>query len=342
MGTTHLSGLQVGGIPTFGIGGAPMFTGTWYFVDAVNGANGNDGSASKPLATVYSAYSRMTSGANDVCVVVGNGAASGSQRLSLANAVASDSAATTGTLTWAKNACHLIGMAAPGPESRARFAPPTGTYTQATFNSGNFVTVSASGCYFANISLFHGFSTGGNNQICWTDSGGRNYYYNMAFGGAGDAASAQSTSSRSMLITGTTGANTFESCQFGLDTVTRTVANSTLEFAAGSPRNTFKNCTFPFQTSAATVLGFIGSAAACVDRWQTFDNCSFINNVQSTSTTMNGLGTLAASAGGLLMMKNCTLVGVTEYGTDVTTRGQVYIDGGTVTAATSGIAVNPT
>ena len=77
-------------------------------------------------------------------------------------------------------------------------------------------------------------------------------------------------------------------------------------------------------------------------RWQLFDNCSFINNVQSTSTTMNGLTTLPASAGGLLLMKNSTLVGITEFGTDSTTRGQVYVDGAAPTAATSGIAVNPT
>ena len=41
-------------------------------------------------------------------------------------------------------------------------------------------------------------------------------------------------------------------------------------------------------------------------------------------------------------MKDATLVGITEFGTDATTRGQIYIDGGTPTAATTGIAVNPT
>jgi hypothetical protein len=57
---------------------------------------------------------------------------------------------------------------------------------------------------------------------------------------------------------------------------------------------------------------------------------------------MNGLATLPASAGGLLMMKDCSMVGITEFGTDATTRGQIYVDGGAPTAATSGIAVNPT
>lgn len=342
MGTTHLSGLSVAGIPTFGIGGAPMFTGNWYFVDAVNGSNGNSGAADNPLATVYSAFARCTSGHNDVVVIVGNGATTGTQRLSLANAQAVDSTVSAGTLVWNKNATHLIGMTAPTRVAqRARFAPPTGTYTMATFGSGDFVTVSGSGCYFANFSLFNGFSTGGASQICWTDSGGRNYYENVQFGGAGDAASAQATTSRSLLLSGT-GEHTFVNCELGLDTVTKTVANATLEFSAGTTRNTFAGCNFPFQTSSATTIGIIVAATAGSDRWQKFDRCTFINNVQSSSTTMSGLSTLAASMGGLLLMKDCTMVGITEWGTDATSRGQVYVDGGAPTAATSGIAVNPT
>lgn len=340
---TDLTSLNVAGVPTMGMGGAPLFTGRWFFVDAVNGSDGNTGAADNPLATVYRAYSLMTAGKNDVCVIVGDGSTSATQRLSLANAQAIDSSATAGTLTWAKNACHLIGMTAPTlVAQRARFAPPTGTYTQATFGSGNFIVVSASGCYFANFSVFHGFSTGGNNQIALTVSGGRNYFYNLNIQGAADTASAQSTSSRSLLLSGSTGENTFVDCVFGTDTIARTVANSTAQFSGGSPRNTFKNCIFPFQTSASTPLGIITAASSAIDRWQLFDRCSFINNVQSTSTTMAGLSTLAASSGGLLMMKDCTLVGITEFGTDATSRGQIYIDGGTVTAASSGIAVNPT
>ena len=49
-----------------------------------------------------------------------------------------------------------------------------------------------------------------------------------------------------------------------------------------------------------------------------------------------------ATLGGLLLFKDSTMVGITEFGTDATSRGQIYVDSGTVTAATSGIAVNPT
>ena len=340
MGITHLSGLEVAGVPTMGMGGAPLFTGTWYFVDAVNGSDGNTGAADNPLASVYEAHRRMTAGKNDVCVIVGDGGTAATQRLSLANAQAVDSSVSAGTLVWSKNACHLIGMAAPAYNARARFAPPTGTYTMATFGSGNFVTVSASGCYFANFSLFNGFSTGGANQICWTDNGSRNFYSGISFGGAGDAASAQATTSRSLKISGG-GEHIFVGCNIGLDTVTRTVANASLEFSGGTARSKFIDCTFPFMTSAATPIA-ITVGVGGVDRWNLFDRCTFINAVDSTSTTMTAAVTMAASAGGLLLMKDCTAVGITDWFTDATTAGQMFIDGGAPTANATGLAVAPT
>ena len=343
MGTTHLTGLEVNGVPTFGVAGAPLFTGRWLFVDPVHGSDGNTGAADNPIASLYQAHALMTAGNNDVAVIVGSGSTAATIRLSIANAQLITPAATVGTLVWSKNACHIIGMTAPTKVSqRARIAPPTGVYTQATFGSGHFVTVSAQGCYFANFSVFNGFSTGGVNQICWTDTGGRNYYENVDFEGMGDAASAQDTGSRSLLLSGTTGENTFVGCNIGLDTVTRTVANASLEFAGGSPRNTFIGCGFAFQTSSATVIGILVALAAGMDRWQKFIGCDFINSVKSTSTQMTGLATLAASAGGLLLFKSSTLVGVTKWGTDATSLAQEYVDGGAPTAATSGIALNPT
>jgi hypothetical protein len=341
--TNFPNGVSSFGVPMIGgIGGLPL-TGTWYFVNPASGSDGNDGlSPESPLATLYQAHNLMTAGQNDVCVLIGNGASSGSARLSLALAQTINSSATAGTLTWSKNACHLIGVAAPTQVgSRARIAPPSGTYTQATFGSGDFIVVSAAGCIFANLSIFHGFSTGGTNQIAWTDTGGRNYYYNVDIGGIGDAASAANTGARSLKISGT-GENTFVNCTIGLDTVTRSVANASLEFAGATPRNVFISCNFPFMTSAAGVLGIIGTGSSNMDRWQKFDNCTFINAINSTSTTMSGLATLAASSGGLILMKNATMVGITEFGTDATSRGQMYVDGGAPTAGTSGIAVVPT
>lgn len=343
--TNFPDGVTSFGVPVIGgIGQIPL-TGTWYFVAPAAGSDGNDGlSPGSAFKTLYKAHATMTAGKNDVCLLIGDGSTTGTARLSTALATTIDSSATTGTLTWSKNACHLIGVTAPAMVAqRARIAPPSGTYTQSTFGSGNFVVVSASGCVFANFSLFNGFSTGGTNQICWTVTGSRNYHWNVQFGGMGDTTSAADAGSRSLKMGSSgSGENTFDQCTIGLDTVTRSAANASIEFAGATPRNVFRNCVLPFMTSAATPLGIIGTGSENMDRWQLFDNCSFINAVQSTSTTMSGLSTLAASSGGLILMKHASLVGITEFGTDATSRGQIYVDGGAPTAATTGIAVNPT
>lgn len=200
--TTVADGLfQYGGMPV--TPGVPVpFTGKQFWVDPVNGSDGNTGkSPQRAFQTLYKAHSMMTSGNNDVCYLIGNGASSGTARLSTALAQTVDSTATTGTLTWSKDACHLIGIASlANIFGRARIAPPSGTYTQATFGSGNFIVVSGNGCHFQNISIFCGFSTGGTNQIALTVSGSRNSFFNCGIQGIGDAASAADTGARSLKV----------------------------------------------------------------------------------------------------------------------------------------------
>ncbi len=339
---TNLSTLSVGGAPVFGnLGGIP-FTGNYWFVAPATGADGNDGSSTLPLATLYEAHRRCIDGNNDVVILVGNGQSSGTARLSLAGAVAANSAATTGTLNWTKNATHLIGVAAPTMVgSRARIAPPAGTYLQSTFNSLAFVNVTGAGCLFANLDVFCGFSTGANGMIAWTENGGRNAYQNVNFQGIADATSAAGANSRSLKIMGV-GENSFYQCVIGEDTVARGAANASLEFAAGTPRNMFIDCVFPVQTSAATPLIILGTGAACMDRWQEFLRCSFINNIKSTSTQMTVMASLTnAAPGGLMLFKSCTLIGMTKFG-DTNALANSYVDGGPPTAATTGLALNPT
>ena len=341
--TNFPNGISSFGVPVLGgVGGIP-FSGNYYFVDPVTGADGNPGTSELPLATLYAAHGKCTAGNNDVVIIVGDGSTTATARLSKALAQAYDSTATTGKLIWSKNATHLIGMTAPTAYSkRARIAPPSGTYTVTTFGSADMVSVTAAGCYFGNFSVFNGFSTGGAAQRCWVDTGGRNFYSNVHFGGMGDAGSAADAGSRSLVLSGSTGENTFDSCTIGLDTVSRGAANASLEFAGATPRNTFKNCIFPFETSAATPLGILGTGAGCMDRFQYFNGCVFLNGVASTSTTMTVLGSMTnAAPGGGIFYKDCTLLGITDFG-DTNALTVSYVDGGTVTAATSGIAVKPT
>lgn len=338
-------GITSFGVPVLGgIGGLP-FTGKWWFVDPVNGLDGNAGnSPSQALQSLYQAVNKAGNGTNDVVCLIGNGQSSGTARLSKAAAQAITPAATTGVLNWNKNALHLVGIGAPTRVAqRARIAPPTGTYTQATFGSGNFVVVTGSGCLFSNVSLFHGFSTGGTNQICWTDNGSRNAYWNVDFGGMGDAASAGDAGSRSLKIgLAGSGENTFNGCTIGLDTVTRgAFATASLEFAGATPRNSFDNCLFLMDASASNPLHILGTGADCLDRVNVFKDCMFLNSIKSGGTTITAVGSLTnAAPGGLILLKSCTSVGATKWG-DTNFLANSYVDGGAPTAASTGLGVNP-
>ena len=340
--TNFPNGITSFGVPVLGgIGGIPL-TGTWWFVNPAVGSDAYDGqSPETPFATIYAAYAAAASGNNDVIVLIGNGSTSGTARMSTALAQSITSSATTGTITWAKNALHLIGVTAPtGVSNRARFAPPTGTYTAATFgNSGNMFNVTASGCIFANFSVYAGFSTGNASQVAWIENGGRNYYSNVQFGGFEDSASAGGANARALKVMGT-GENTFVNCTIGQDTVQRSAANANLEFASATPRNKFINCDFPIFTNSATTLGIVGTGAGAIDRWNKFMNCMFYNAVDSTGTAISTVASLNAAAGGSLVFNNCTAAGATKWG-DAGALANSYVDNAPPTAATSGLAVNP-
>lgn len=298
--------------------------GTIIYLDAANGNDSNTGySPAQAKSTLAGAYALATSGKNDVIVIVGDGGTSASVRISSA-------------FTFSKDAVHVIGVAAPTPFSpRARIAT-TGSDTAFT----PFVTISGNGCIFQNVQFWHGFDTGTTACITAVITGNRNYFKNCHFAGMADDESAQSATSRVLKIGGG-GENFFERCVVGVDTATRTVANASVEFVSGSPRNIFKDCIFPFQTSADTPLGFITAGAAAMDRYQYFINCHFINGVDSSSTAMAGLSTLAAASGGGLYFHYSTLLGITEYGSDAASLGQILTDGGNRAAATTGIAIQP-
>lgn len=349
MSTNFPNGVSSFGIPMLG-GGAIPFTGTYFFCDPANGNDGNSGkSPAKAVKTLYKAHSLCTSGKNDVVYLISDGATTGTARLSAALAATVDSTATTGTLTWSKSATHLIGICAPSSiGQRARIAPPSGTYTMATFGSGNFVVVSGAGCLFQNLSFSHGFSTGGASQICLTvSSASHNVFVNCNILGAVDAASAQATTSRSLVLSQAHN-NLFKGCVIGNDTVARTVANTTVEFiggaggASGCARNIFEDCIFPVYATATTTLCLLGTAANAIDRFALFNKCIFINPPMTSSAQMAALLTYGGG-GGTFIFKDCCLAGkITGFGTDATTRVYTVIEGGTPAAATTGLAVAPT
>jgi hypothetical protein len=293
---------------------------------ATSNAQAQDGSAQHPYTDLSTAYGKARNGMNDVILIVGNGAASGSVRISA-------------TFTWAKDATHLIGITPPVFYSqRARIAPPT---TATAF--ANFFVVSSNGCTFQNIQFYQGFATGTTAQICMNVTGQRNYFKNCQLAGMNDTASATDTGSRNLKIGAAgSGENVFEDCVVGDDTTPRTVANASVEFAGGTPRNVFRRCYFPFYNTANGVLGILGTGAACVDRENIFDSCLFVNSIKSGSgTAATALLSFTNSApGGLIVFKGCMSIGFTKFG-DTNGLANSYIDMSAVSGSAGGLAVNP-
>jgi hypothetical protein len=315
-----------------------------FYLDPLNGSDDNNGTKETPFATIYKVYSAMTSGDNDVCHIISDGTSSSSVRLSLALAQSVDPTATAGTLTWAKNACHIVGECAPSGSRRARIAPAA-LQTVTVFNSGNMVNVTGYGCCFVNFQVWGGFTTGAANEITWTDHG-RNFYAYCEILGLADTYSAvTATNGRSLLCTGTVGDSTFFRCQIGTDSFTRTAISpsASVEFAAGTPRNRFIECDFPLYTSANTTIILYSAGGNSMDRFQLFERCKFLNaGTQSGGVTATAVATLGAACGGKFVFVDPILTNFTGFGPDATTRGQILIQGGTPSASATGLAVAPT
>ena len=308
-------------------------TGKGYYVDPAYGGDSIDENRGQDIdtaySTIYRGYAQLRTGRNDAVLLVPNGAASGAARLSVANHASVVPGATTGTLTWAKNAAHLIGLGPSGMNGgRCRLAVPTGTYTAATFGAVNFVVVSGSGNYFKNINIYESFSTGAVDEIALTVSGSYNVFENCHFAASLDAASAADAGSRSLKVTGQY--NIFKNCTIGYTDATarRSAANASLEFASAAANNYFIDCYFPFKTATSTVLGIIVSAAGGMGQLNHFERCHFINSgALAGGATMAAVATMAASAGGGLWMKDCARMLITDWGTDATTNAQIYLSG---------------
>lgn len=305
-----------------------QFSGQSFFVDPANGVDTNPGtSAAQAVATLGAALALAVAGRGDVVYLISNGATSASARLSA-------------NLDWNKANTHLIGISSGvNISNRSRIAPTLGATAFA-----NFFTVSASGCLFQNLQFFQGFTAGVAASICLTVTGGRNAFVGCHIAGMSstDGVDAQSTTSRDLLISGT-GENQFINSTIGADTIARTVANACVEFAGGAPRNVFKNCLFNVFATGVGVLIVKVAAAAGSDRFQLFDNCTFINTIKSgAGTTMTGVSLLAASIGGLIYFRYCDNVGCGPWGSsDATTKAQIFVSG-PITSNAAGIASAPT
>ena len=302
--------------------GLAATTGNVFYLDPVNGLDVNDGQTPAttpgghgPVATLQAGYNLLRNGFNDVLVLIGNGQASGSARIT--------------TFNWKKNAAHLVGVCAPSAVSqRARIAFPT---TAGLTVTASFFTVSGNGCLFSNLSWFVGAGAGQTGiaaSICMTVSGARNAFVNCDLEGMGDTTASADAGSRNLVLSA--GENFFLHCNIGIDTIARTNANASVELQSGAGRNQFENCTFPIDsTDGLQYIVLVASASGC-DRYTLFRGCLFLNALNSGSTILAQLFHLVASAGGLLIMDITSNWMATAIG-DTTTKAQVFVTGITST-----------
>jgi hypothetical protein len=283
-------GMEIKGIPLVTMGG------TNYFVDPVNGSDGNNGKTwQRAVKTLAKAHSLQTTGANDTTYLIGNGATSGTAR-------------ETETLTWSKNAAHLVGVAAPtAVAARARYSAASGS-TYATM-----MTVSGDGNIIANLHVFQNYATDAAN-ICMNVTGERNYFYGGHYAGGGHATGAGNAGMTSLTLTGD-GENTFDGVTIGLDTIARTAASGEIDFKSAAVRNVFRDCNIVTFGAAGTFF-VTADSSGCLDRYTIFDNCNFLNaptGAVGGAATMTAGFSVHASAGGYILVKDCSSVGMTGW-----------------------------
>lgn len=324
-GTNYPNGITSLGIPVipngvpFGPNSRPIF------VAPRTGSDGQRGDRpDRAVKTLAKALDLAVADRNDVVFMISED-----------NSASGTTDYQSSALDWNKDGVHLIGVNAGGNVGQRSRIAQLSTAT----NVDNLLTVSANNCLVANIHVFHGVDDA-TSKVAASVTGDHNRFVNCHLAGIGHAT--MDTADNCSLSVAGGEENLFENCTIGLDTIARgTAANSELRLESGATRNTFRNCIVPTYAEAAGHQ-FLIVPSAGLDRWTLFDNCSFINMPTGTAsgTTMTEAFdvTGGGSPDGLIILKNCTLVGATDWEAS-SESGKVWIDGAAPTNNTSGLAV---
>lgn len=289
-----------------------------YFVDPVNGSTSNDGtSPSRALVSVGAAYAKCVDKQGDVIYFMNDGNTTGSSR------------EATIPLVWSKDNTHLVGWCAPAMVSqRARITP----VSTAALLEAPVIDVTGNGNIFANVQIAHfGANTDAIGCQGVAVSGSRNYFYNVHIVGVPNAHSGDETDSVDLLLDGGS-ENVFSHCAIGIDTVARSAANANIEFTTAATRNLFENCIIAQLSDAGDSLFIKADGAGDVDRWNIFKNCTLVNAMESGATVLTVGMTVHNSCGGMIILQNSQMYGVTDVSNH---GGPTWVDGlnGTTTSA---------
>jgi hypothetical protein len=284
---------QYGGAPV----GLPFFPALRkgakvFFVDPVIGSDSASGlKPEAALDTVGAAFAKTTDKAGDVVILLGDGSTTGTSR---------DAA-----IVWDHSNTHLIGVTAPGLNKRARIAPPSASTDVGDYSP--YITLSGSGCIFANFSLFQGNSEDGASSIGILVSGSQNYLYNVDILN-GAAANQGDEACFNLQITGSE--NVVERCFIGTDTYSRGNNAVSANVKFGGARNVIKDSILSMYADDTEPV-FVLAAASSGDRWHLMEDCKLINSspVLTAATSIEAAVSWSSTAGCLLFMKDCACYG---------------------------------
>lgn len=279
--------------------GAFAFGGDVYFLDAVDGADGNDGkSPESAIKTIEVGYAKLRDGENDCLVIIGTG-------------TACNVTSATG-LAWEKSYAHLIGGTAdlPGIGQRNKIiatASVDATYT---------MQISGDGCVFRNLNIQNENDSAEDSWAVYL-TGDRCYFENVFFNGMLSTTAAARAGSGSLKIINGDGENYFKRCTIGTCNQARSTTNS--ELYINSSGCEFVDCSFMSSTTGSGTGHFFINAVkpggAAQPSFTILRDCIFINLYEVTMTdaiTVTGTGTH------WVFMKGCMGEGFTGWTDTVT------------------------
>lgn len=301
---------QLGGIPA--LAGIPFHPlAKYYFVDATNGSDGNDGrTLDKSLATIAAAEAKCVANHHDTVFLVGIS----TNTLSAA-------------LDWDKNYTHLIGICAPTRSAKRARIFQLSSLT----NASPLLNITASGCIFKNFYVSQGVADTGSLRCVGVTSCNYNYFEDVHMLGGGNDTNAIDGAC-SLYMNGA-GRNTFKNCTFGGQNIAMGTGGLAILFGStASGQNFFEDCYIKLHIDHANAALVELTGQASVDRMTVFKNCLFYSGSVNQGTTMASAFVIPVSHSitARILLINCAGYGFADW--DASARNVVYLTGGTQTA----------
>jgi hypothetical protein len=317
---SHFENLEV--VNLFGPGIGPLTNGNKYYLDPVNGSDGNDGLSPKTaMKTLPAAYAMLTANQNDILFVFG-----GASSINLLT-----------NFKWNKNFTHMIGVSA-RLHNGGRVRITHGFNN--SVNTAYIFEMAARGCIFRNIHFQFGRGSA-NNLIGFAltyNGNACNEFDNCDFEGMLNATEAAAAYQVVQIGTGSQD-NTFRKCRFGQWTVEASLASGyEVNFIGGGSGNAvtyFEDCTFmAASTSASHSFINAGVNLGGDSSMVLFKDCRFIQTMGANTLTV----AIVPPTTGFVLLQGCVGRGITDYSTTGNAHVQVTMP---ATNEGGGISTNP-